>query len=152
MIDWDSVSEDLKPDGALREIYILDASPENWRDVVSHVVAQADACEYSIDGIVQPEVPTADVALAVTTRATSSLRVIAGGIVFHCHFFSPDEIEFDFAPEDVDGPERLQTLLDFVSGLGRVTGKPVLVALEGGLEFPFLRYDPFQSTIEFLPP
>ena len=76
------------------------------------------------------------------------LRVTLNGVISQCHFFTPNEIEFDFVSKEIDTPERLQALLEFVETLGRSTGKTVVVTLESSPERAFLRYDPHRAAME----
>jgi len=150
MIDWMAVAEDLKPDGALRDIYVLDASSQDWELVLSHLFSIATRSEYLIDGKPQPGVPTAQAALAVRPSGSPLLRAVVGGITLNCHFFTAAEIELDFPPSDVKDRDRLNVLVDFVADIGKLTGKMVVVTPENMPNFAFLRYDPQQSTVEHI--
>jgi hypothetical protein len=150
MIEWATVAKDLEPDGSLCDIYVPGASQEDWERVVPHITTMATRWEYLIDGEVQQRLPTAKSALAARPNASPVLRATIGGIEFACHFFASDEIEFDFVPNDITGPQRLQVLLEFVASLGRLTGKAVLVTPENSPALAFLRYDPRRSIVEYV--
>jgi hypothetical protein len=65
-------------------------------------------------------------------------------------FLAPDGSlrEIYFVPKEIDTPERLQALLEFVETLGQSTGKTVVVTLENHPEWAFLRYDPHRAAME----
>jgi hypothetical protein len=121
LIDWNAVAEDFAPDGSLRDVYVLEANAEDWELVLKALGASSASVRYSVDGVEQPGPPSAQAAFAIHSVASPSLRVAVGGIEFACHFFTTDEIEFDFLPSEVNGPDRLESLLEFVRSLGRTT-------------------------------
>jgi hypothetical protein len=148
MIDLASLAEDLAPDGSLRDVYVFGTSLTDWDRALTFAASCDATIEYSVDGEVQSNLPTAATALGLRRDASPLLRVCLGGVTFACHFFTPDEIEFDFVPNEIDRPERLQALLQFVEGLGRSTGKVVVVTHENSPKLTFLRYDPRRSGVE----
>jgi hypothetical protein len=40
-------------------------------------------------------------------------------VAIHCHFFGPDEIEFDVSPREVVGQTQLDGVCGFVRAIGR---------------------------------
>ena len=148
MIDLTTMADFLAPDGGLRDIYVLDTDLKDWDRVLTHIVRSYTTVEYLGDGRIPSSLPSAETIFAFREQTSPLLRVTLNGVVFQCHFFTPDEIEFDFVPHEIDSPERLQALLEFVEGLGRSTGKTVVVTPENNPEWAFLRYDPHRAAIE----
>ena len=150
MIDLASLAEDLAPDGSLRDVYVFGTSLEDWDRVLAFAASCDATVEYLVDGEAQSSLPTAAAAFALRPDASPLLRLCLNGVTFASHFFTSDEIEFDFVPNEIDKPERLQALLQFVEGLGRSTGKAVVVTQENSPELTFLRYDPHRSSVEHI--
>jgi hypothetical protein len=59
-----------------------------------------------------------------------------------CHFFAPDEIEFDIQPREVNGPERLSAVAAFLRELASATRMPALLTMENMQTAVILRAHP----------
>jgi hypothetical protein len=57
------------------------------------------------------------------------------------HFFTGEEIEVDFAPEELQGQDRLDLLCSFLRAVGRRLGKPVVLTHESLRDHPLIGYD-----------
>lgn len=66
----------------------------------------------------------------------------APGIAVHVHFFTTDEIEMDFAREELQGQPQLDVLCGFLRAIVRGLGRPVILTPENGAEIPLIGYDP----------
>ena len=148
MIDLTTLADFLAPDGSLRDIYVLGTGLEDWDRVLTSLTSRYTTVEYWGDGRTRSSLPKAETIFAFRQQTSPLLRVTLNGVILQCHFFTPDEIEFDFVPKEIDTPERLQALLEFVETLGQSTGKTVVVTLENHPEWAFLRYDPHRSAME----
>jgi hypothetical protein len=148
MIDLATLADDLAPDGTLRHIYVFGTDLKDWDRVLAHIAKSYTTVEYWLDRTRYSSLPRAEAIFAIQQHFSSLLRVTLNGVIFQCHFFTPDEIEFDIDPREIDTPERLQALLEFVEGLGQSTGKTVVVTPENSPKWAFLRYDPHRFIIE----
>jgi hypothetical protein len=59
-----------------------------------------------------------------------------------CHFFSPEEIDFDFDPREINTQSDFDTVCEFLGLLGATVQKTVSVCLEGDRKAEILRYEP----------
>ena len=150
MIDLTIMADFLEPDGTFREVYVLDTGLEDWDRVLAYLVKSYTTVEFCGDGRTPSDLPRAESIFALRQQTAPLLRVTLNGVVFQCYFYTTDEIEFDFVPNEIDTPQRLQALLEFVEGLGRSTGKTVVVTPENQPEWAFLRYDPHRSVVEYV--
>ncbi len=150
MVEWDDVRKDFEPDGALRDIYVNDASGLVW-DRALEFLRHADTARYLIDDVDAPLPATAAQALQLWPDQSPLLIVERDGIEYACHFFDPEQIELDFWPEDIRGGEEFQALERFVAGLGRATHRVVLVTYEGSQAAEIFRYVPETNTTEAAP-
>lgn len=129
-------SEDFDVDGALRDVCILDASIDDWRNLLEGlaltdwVVQFAWTLAESTDGAI-PDARSLFDRLESEPEESARLAVEVGGIWFTCYFFDIDEIEFTFDPDDVDGPKSFAHLEAFLRRLGDSTHRRVVVTMEG---------------------
>ena len=147
MVEWDDVRTDFEPDATLRDIYVNGASALVWDQALEFLV-RAGTARYLIDDVDAPLPKTAVQALQAWPDRSPLLVVEREGIEYACHFFNPEQIELDFWPEDIRGPEECQALQGFVLGLGRATNRVVLVTYEGSQAAEILRYVPDTDTTE----
>src|SRR5512137_953841 len=105
MVEWDDVRTDFEPDGALRDIYVNGASALVW-DQALEFLLRAGTARYLVDDAETPLPDTAAQALQAWPDQSPLLVVEREGIEYACHFFNPEQIELDFWPEDIRGPEE----------------------------------------------
>jgi hypothetical protein len=119
-------------DGAVFDIFVTDSTLKDWQAVVDAVRARAWPMTYEEDGVPAEMPPTAEEIFAHAEKATILWSVaVAPGVVINCHFFSSDEIEFDFQPREIVSDERLAALLGFIIHVGRTLVRLVGVTVEG---------------------
>lgn len=149
VLDWPSQKADFEPDGALRDIYIQNATIDDWRRVVAVI----------LDGRFRARLERGGASVAVPPRFESLfepderhlLTFSVGDAVLACHFFTPDEIEFSLDPAEVS-ESVLESLLAFMIELGDATGKPVIVSPENAARVPIFEYGPREGQLRWLPP
>lgn len=140
MITWDECRWAFEPDGRLRVIHVRVANAVVWEAALRFLLAQG-VSTYLVDGHEAPGPRQPHDALRLRPGASPALLGRRNGIEFACHFFSEDDVEINFLPSDIDGPERFESLLSFVRGLGRATVQDVLITPEDCADVAFLRYD-----------
>ena len=151
-MDWRIVAEDLKPDGALRDIYVHHTTLADWQVALDHVRERYAPLAFTVDGDpADLPRPVADI-FPIGDRAVASLSFDVGGIDVACHFFTEEQIEFDLRPEEVTGPERLAVLVSFLRELSTAVGKPAVLTMENVPDAVILRADPVSGTVVWVPP
>jgi len=141
MVKWEDVRQDFEPDGALRDIYVADANPQVW-DRALELMLRGGSSRYSIDESEAPPPATASDALRLWPDRSPLLIIQRDGIEYACHFFKAEEVELDFWPDDVRGPDEFGALTRFVVELGRLTSRVVLVTYESSAAAEIFRYSP----------
>jgi hypothetical protein len=141
MISWSTCREDFRGDGSLRDIYITPATLTDWRTVYS-VLRERPGVEYLVDGVAQALPASVEQALAVRASSSPMLRFRVGRALVVFHFFSDEEIECDFYPNEIESQAELDILLGFVRQLGDTTQKRVVITPENRSEEPFISYEP----------
>lgn len=149
-LDWQVQRADFEADGSLRDIYVLDTSLEDWRRVLRFLRQGPYAAR-----LVHPEDQDAvrpmpqDLSLLFGEDRTYLLHFSIGGVLLACHFFTPEEVEFDFVPNGLS-EESLRELLRFMARLGDVTRKRVVMTPENARELPIYAYDPITGRMEWV--
>ena len=138
-------------DGALRDIQVVDATAADWQRVVDFVRARADKLDYTVDGTPAALPSQTSAVIALWATATPSLLFRWGDIDVATHFLGDNDLQFDFRADNIRGQAQLNQLLTFVSGVGRLVGKTILVYHEGWEMSPFFRYDPMRDGISYSP-
>ncbi|MGW4975928.1 hypothetical protein [Streptomyces mirabilis] len=123
-------------DGALRDVCVLDATPENWQGMVEGLarVSWPAVFTWTLSDSTDSATPSAREVwsrLENDPEESVSLAVQVGGVWFTCYFFDIDEIEFTFDPADVVDAESFSVVREFVRWLGDSTGREVIVTMEG---------------------
>lgn len=128
--EWTDVARIFEPDGALRDLYVLDAGPEGWQAVLDGLRALDPPPVFEIDG--EPAALPAHIedVFAIWGNASPSLRWNAGEVQVNLHFFRSDDIEFDIDPADVCEPEDWQALARFMLWLAEAAERPVVLTPE----------------------
>jgi hypothetical protein len=143
---------DFEADGSLRDIYVLDASLEDWRPVLGLLEQgpyEARLVRTGSQGMAQP-LPR-DPGSLFTGEQQYLLRFTVGGVQLACHFFTPDEVEFDFLPNGVS-EASVRELLRFMARVGDLTGKRVVMTPENVREHPIYAYDPATQRMSWVEP
>jgi len=150
-MEWQQVSADFVPDGSLRDIYVLRATPSDWQNVVDELRSFDPPPVFLIDGEAAEMPENIEEILAARISCSPMLQIDLGKINLNCHFFGGENIEFDLDPNEVTGQREFDALLNFMRFLGSTTGKIVVLTPENFLIAPILRCSPHSDEIEWLP-
>ena len=150
-MDWERCRPDFKPDGSLRDIYILATTTREWDVALAVVRELATSLAFSIDGVTRPLPPSASEVFAVSRDCSALLTFKYAAIPFSCHFFGEEEIELSLAPNDISSADRLDALAEFLSILGTRTGRDVLLTPENLPASPILRYSVSSGAVDWQP-
>lgn len=148
MMLWDTCKEDFRADGSLRDIYVTPATLDDWRASYP-LLRDHPGAEYSVDGVGQQPPDSVEQVFAVRPSASPMLRFHVGRALVVFHFFSDEEVECDFLPNEITSQVDLDALLAFVRQLGEATRKCVLITPENCREQPFIIYDPEKQCFDY---
>jgi hypothetical protein len=126
------------PDGSLRDVYLSSTSHDDWAAFLA--VANQYPSEYLFDGEVT-DMPTV-AAIFGNREGTHLLRITVGSAQINCHFFTPEEIELDIDPRQVESQETHTAILGFVEAVADAAGKLARITPENSPESPILSYEP----------
>ena len=148
---WPDVAPDFAPDGSLRDVYVFGTTEADWDAVLAHVRARYAPLRFTVDGAPASLPARVAEAFAVWEHAAPCLTFRVGGVELACHFFDPGDIEFDFRPQEVDGPARLAAITAFLRELAHVTERPAVLTAESQPDAVILRADPVTGAVVFVP-
>jgi len=148
LILWNTCRRDFKPDGALRDIYVLRTGVADWNQLLA-TLSNRFRFEYFVDGLTRLLPADAEQIFAIQKSAKPLLRVQVGAITAACHFFTIDEIEFDIDPREIISQESLDELLGFVRLIGDCVTKQVTITYENDQQHPFISYDPKDNGMSY---
>ena len=120
-------------DGSLRDLYVLHTTLEHWQRMLNYVRRAGLVAGFERGAQPAPlpqQVSDIFAEKYDPDHESLLLRLNVGGLRINCHFFQDDEIEFDFDPREVTDEQRYEALMDFMVGLGRTTGKRVVMTPE----------------------
>ena len=138
--------EQLRPgaferDGSLPDIVVSPMTLLDWKRFLMFA-RTSYRTEYLVD--LEPREPEDDPAVIFETRQRVPvlLKVFVDHLQLNCHFFSPDGIELDLDPREVETHKDERRILAFLRELGDALGKTVLLVAEGSPDIVHYRYEP----------
>ena len=127
-------------DGSLRDIYILNASVQDWDSILrlARASSQWDA-SFSYDGpdLLFPQQYAEITALPQDACATLVWKIY--GLDLYCHFWLDTEIEFHFDPAQLNDV-NFGSLQDWLRLVGKTLRRDVLVTQENASNEPLMIY------------
>ena len=140
---WDDVRKWFEPDhGMLLDAYVFDTTVADWQAFVDLVRSTGWWFAYSEDSRPRRLPGQVEDVLARRGEMAVLLQVRpVPEVAVNVHFFTDEEIEVDFAPEELQGQERLDLLCSFLRAVGRRLDKPVVLTHESLRDHPLIGYD-----------
>lgn len=140
---------EFEADGSLRDIYVLNTNSEDWNTLVSELAASEFNVEISAPFEVSDHFQAEAALKHVQTTAPVTLKVdVSQNVSAHSHFFTPEEVEFDFDPREVRTEADVASILGFMKAIGDILSKDVILTQEGAQNEDIATYKP--ATREFL--
>ena len=145
---WNDVAHYLEWDGALLDAYVFGVSIADWQRVIDVVSAQRWSLDYTVDGSSLPLPGQVSDIFVARGEGSATLHIRpTPDILVNTHFFSDDEIEFDFDPRELQGQDRLDVLCSFLRIIGSTLDRPVVVTPENSSDRPLLTYTPAGNRV-----
>jgi hypothetical protein len=139
---WDEVRAWFEPDGSLVDAYVFDTTVADWQDFLDLVRSSGWWFSYREDGQAKQLPDRAEEVFGRDDQAAVLLQIRpVPEVLINVHFFTSDEIEIDFAPEELQGQERIDVFCRVLRAIGRRLGKPVVVTPESSPGLPWATYD-----------
>jgi hypothetical protein len=149
---WADVAGYFEPDGSLLDVYVFDVNNSDWQLVLDAVRSQTWRLEYIYDGSARPLPHDVGEIFRHRCEASTCLHIWpAPNIMVNSHFFSEDEIEFDFDPGQFHGQDDLDVMCAFVHLIGTALHQLVYVTPENTPDRALLIYDPSLNRVTAAP-
>jgi hypothetical protein len=150
---WSEVENFFDPNlmGRLPDLWVPDASVEDWQAVFDLVRSNGWAWEYEESGTVRPLPAAAEVLPRPADAESVLLRVRpVPGVQVNFWPMSATEVDFDVDLRELQGQSGVDALCDFMCAIGRRLGKPVFMSAEGQYGYPDLGFDPAADRVVLL--
>lgn len=139
---WEAVRDEFAFDGSWRDVYVLGTDMGDWQRMLDGLRSAGYDLVYLRDGETT-DLPThAEDAFPLEGESDRLLAVHFGGVQANCHFFTPEEIEFDIDPREVGGQAQLDALLGFMWSLATSVGREAILCPENCSEIVIFRVPP----------
>lgn len=143
--------EAFEGDGSLRDIYVLNTDADDWDSCISYVQSRYRT-EFTADNEPLPFPEGIGEVFRLRDEKALTLRIDLNGVSINTHFFTEEEIEFDIDPREVDSSSAAEDVLSFMSDLGNLLSKEVVLTPENASTIPIYRFLPSMTVPEYLPP
>ncbi|WP_308994023.1 hypothetical protein QLS71_002480 [Mariniflexile litorale] len=143
--NWNNIEWIFEKDGALRDIYVQNATISDWEKVVDLLNS-----EYELTfGVYEDNlIDKIDFGYVKTMFAdetgeleTKSATVDLNGIVVKCYFFLENQIEFDINPIEIKTESDFNKITDFMKSISSKLEKQITLCGENQPEFPLIKID-----------
>ena len=130
-VSWEELQQYVYyGDGSWRDIYVLDASREDWKLWADFVNAnyQVEFFDGDDSGQSQIDFVKAEAYWDSHGQAnTPTAYFFVGELVINCHFFRDDEVENDLDPSKITSYAVHQQLMNYLTRLSQALGKEVVL-------------------------
>jgi hypothetical protein len=144
---WEEVRSAFDWDGSWRDLYVLGTTRDDWQRLLDFLRSSGYALRFRHGGDELPLPDNLSGYFSGESEWTTLLSVEVGGVTLNAHFFTPEEVEFDIDPREVQTSERAEVVFDFMRRVGRALGKPIRLTPENMSELVLFEYDPAADVL-----
>ena len=136
----------FEPDGSLLDIYVQETTLDNWLTLIDFLNANYKVkYDPTSDNEPQDKI-NKDYVTTFLLDKTGELEcrtvsVFSNNLVFNCHFFLKDEIEFDADPKEFKEQKDFETLIAFMTAISKALNKEIILIAEGCSNIPLITLD-----------
>ena len=127
---WEEVREDWLPNDGYRDVFIPDATDDDWRTLIAWIGSRSWETTYTEDSEITEMPDVLEVMSRHSTVSTLWAIDIGEGVTVHGYFWEGDT-HFDLDPREIRGARQFARVCEFVRSVGEAVGKPVEVWAEG---------------------
>jgi hypothetical protein len=146
MQNWDDIKWIFELDGTLRDIYIQEVSIIDWEKLID-LLNKRYSLKYflSDDENYQTEIDKENVIKSLNDETgnfdiqMASIQI--GEIQINCHFFLPDQIEFDLDPKEISSIEDCNKVMEYMEDISQTLSTQVTLTGENSPKFPLIKID-----------
>jgi len=138
--DWADIKWIFEPDGSLLDIYVQDVSLKEWEILIDHL-NENFSLTYSGTSKIDKDYVLGYLRRLVWSREGRSVTINSGHIKINCHFFLPDQIEFDLKPEHIQSMRDFELVENFMLSISSVLQEQVILTSENAPNKPLFKVD-----------
>jgi len=142
-IDWSQLRKELQPDGALRDIYVHDTNEQHWERFLTALPKSKYQWRLR-HGERSFADPLKQFHEASKLRESDPVQLhieLSSKLILACHFFTPQEIELDVLPNDLQSDDAIGLLIEFMEWLEGTVKLAVVLTHENRPEDVILRIE-----------
>jgi len=148
-LTWESVRDEFAFDGSWRDIYVLDTDMAGWQRMLDGLRAARYDLSYFRDSQTVELPARVEDAFPLEGECDRLLSVRFCGVMANCHFFTPDELEFDIDPREVVGQAQLDGVFGFMRCLAESVGRASVLCPENCSQVVIFRVQPGSPIVEY---
>ena len=133
---WEKIKTDIYySDGSLRDIYVLDSTIEDWKKWIGFINENYQVKFEYFDNQgnkkIESKINFYEVSKYWNNYENSiSAEFLVREVLLKCYFFSIDEIENDFFPEEVKTIEQHNLIIEYLKSISKILNKEVILTPE----------------------
>lgn len=136
----------FEPDGSLLDIYIQETTLNDWLTLIEFLNANyklkyGPTSENESEDKINKDYITTYLTDKTGEREGRTVSILADNLVFNCHFFLQDEIEFDANPKEFNGQKDFETIIAFMTAVSKALNKEIILTPENSSQFPLITID-----------
>ena len=143
--NWNNIEWIFEKDGALRDIYVQNATISDWEKTVdllnSEYKLTFGVYEYNLTDKIDFGYVKTMFADETGELETKSATIDLSGIVVKCFFFLENQIEFDINPTEIKTESDFNKITDFMKSISSKLEKQITLCGENQPEFPLIKID-----------
>jgi len=142
--NWNNIKWIFEPDGSLRDIYVQEVSISDWGKIIDLLNENYDLKYHPSDKNENQIDKKSVIKYLADKTGEMDLRTVSvdlNGIIVNCHFFLPDQIEFDIDPKEITSTDDAEKVIEFMKSISELLQTQVTLTAENDIEFPLIKVD-----------
>ncbi|QOW09873.1 hypothetical protein Q73A0000_05600 [Kaistella flava (ex Peng et al. 2021)] len=145
MRNWKNIEWIFEKDGALRDIYVQNATISDWQNVVDLLNSEYKLT-FGVWGDNLTDKIDFEVVKIMFADETGELEIKSAtidlnGIIIKCYFFLENQIEFDINPAEIKTELEFNKISNFMKSISLKLEKQITLCGENQPEFPLIKID-----------
>ena len=143
--NWKNIEWIFEKDGALRDIYVQNATLSDWEKVVDLLNSEYKLTYGVYEDNLTDKIDFGYVKTMFEDETgeleTKSATIDLSGIFVKCFFFLENQIEFDINPTEIKTESEFNTITDFMKSISLKLEKQITLCGENQPELPLIKID-----------
>jgi hypothetical protein len=147
IMQWSQCKKSFEFDGSWRDIYVLKTNSIDWNRLLDALTNSKYEMKFWVDNERVQPIKTIQELLEIPTRSSPLMHIDISDVNIACHFFTDENIEFDIDPREVVNQENLDGILMFITFIGNLLQKQVVLTPENLENILLITFFPETQTI-----